>query len=54
MIPDLGKYAVSVLSAYGVSILLLVALVAMSARRAASARARLSRVEARVEDRKDG
>lgn len=50
MILELGKYAVPVLSAYGVSIALLVVLVAISARRAARVRARLSRVE----DRKDG
>jgi len=47
MMPDLGKYAVEVLLAYGVSITLLVAIVALSIRRAARIRAQLDAVEAR-------
>ncbi|MFC3118396.1 heme exporter protein CcmD [Jhaorihella thermophila] len=40
MIPDLGKYADTVLSAYAISILLLVALVVLSLRRGRKVRAR--------------
>lgn len=43
--PDLGKYAVEVLSAYGVSLLLLAALIGQSWRRSARMRAALARVE---------
>jgi heme exporter protein D len=48
MMPDLGKYADTVLSAYGVSILLLVALVALSLRRGRKVRAAMEAAEARV------
>ena len=48
--PDLGDYAVWVLSAYGVSIALLAGLVGLSFRRAR----RLARELARVEDGRDG
>lgn len=48
MIPDLGKYAVYVLSAYGVSLLLLLAIVGLSVWRARSVRAELEAVEKRV------
>lgn len=34
MIPDLGKYAVEVLAAYGVSLVVLMALIALSTQRA--------------------
>lgn len=51
MMPDLGNYATSVLSAYGVGIVLLVALVAMSLFRSARVKAELDAIEAR---RKDG
>lgn len=47
MIPDLGKYANTVLSAYAVTIVLLVALVGLSVVQARKARARLTEIEAR-------
>lgn len=47
MMPDLGTYAVEVLSAYGVSIVLLVVIVAMSIARSRRVRAQLDEVEAR-------
>lgn len=47
MMPDLGKYAVEVLSAYAVSIVLLVVIVVQSFRRARRARLDLERVEGR-------
>lgn len=47
MIPDLGKYATEVLAAYGVSITLLVAIIALSMRRAARVKEQLAEVEAR-------
>lgn len=47
--PDLGKYAVEVLAAYGVSITLLIAIVALSMCRYAKVRAQLDEVEARRE-----
>jgi heme exporter protein D len=47
MLPDLGKYAVPVLSAYGVSIALLLALVWLSLRQAARTREALRQAEAR-------
>lgn len=46
MIPDLGKYAASVLSAYGVSIALILAIVAISVRSALRTRAALCAYEA--------
>ena len=46
MMPDLGKYATEVLSAYGVSLLLLTAIIALSLRRGRRARADLAKVEA--------
>lgn len=49
MIPDLGKYTVTVLSAYGASIALLVLLVWASLRASRKARKDLEKVE-----RKDG
>ena len=45
--PDLGRYAAEVLSAYGVSLLLLIGLVAFSVWKARRVRARLDEVEAR-------
>lgn len=45
--PELGKYAVEVLSAYAVSLVLLAGLVWISWRRHRAARARLDAVEAR-------
>ncbi len=47
MMPDLGKYAGAVLSAYAVSLVLIVALVALSLWRARRVRAELEQVEAR-------
>ena len=45
MMPDLGKYAVTVLSAYGVSLVLLAALVILSLRRGRRVRAELRQIE---------
>lgn len=46
MIPDLGKYAATVLGAYAVTLVLLAVLVATSWRRAITTRRRLERLEA--------
>ncbi|MGP3698676.1 heme exporter protein CcmD [Rhodobacter sp. NSM] len=53
MIPDLGKYAFSVLTAYGASITLLAGLVVMSLWRGARVRRMLREVERR-QGRTDG
>jgi heme exporter protein D len=45
MIPDLGKYAADVLSAYAIALILLIGLVAISLRQAARARTALQKVE---------
>lgn len=50
MMPDLGKYAGAVLSAYGVSLVLIFLLVAASIWRARKIKAELERVEARQND----
>ena len=47
MMPDLGKYAGAVLGSYGVTILLIAALVALMLWRGARVRAALREVEAR-------
>jgi heme exporter protein D len=47
MIPDLGKYAVEVLSAYGVSLLLLAGLTGLSWSRFRRVREEMERVERR-------
>ena len=47
MMPDLGAYAVPVLSAYGVSIALLIVLVGASVWKARRVRTRLEEVETR-------
>ncbi|RAP41363.1 heme exporter protein CcmD [Rhodovulum viride] len=47
MMPDLGKYALAVLSSYGVTLGLLAGLVALSLWRAARVRRQLDEVEAR-------
>jgi heme exporter protein D len=47
MIPDLGKYAEAVLSAYGISVLLLAALVWLSLAQSARARKKLAEEENR-------
>ena len=48
MIPDLGKYAGTVLGAYGASVLLLVGLVALTLWRGARVKRALQEVEARA------
>ena len=52
MMPDLGAYAVEVLSAYGLSIALLLGIVVVSLRRSRRVRADLAAVEARRKARK--
>ncbi|MDO9637439.1 MAG: heme exporter protein CcmD [Pseudotabrizicola sp.] len=47
MIPDLGRYAVAVLSSYGVSLLLLAALVALTLWQGRRVKRQLDEVEAR-------
>lgn len=47
MMPDLGKYAFTVLGAYGASIGLLAALVALSLWRGAKVRRQLEQIEER-------
>ena len=49
MLPDLGKYADAVLSAYGASIVLLVGLVVMSVVKGRRVRKQLQEIEARSE-----
>jgi heme exporter protein D len=44
--PDLGDYAVEVLSAYAVTLVLLVALIAISVLRARKIRASLAKIDA--------
>ncbi len=51
MTPELGRYAAEVLSAYAVSLVLLVGLVWFSWRRAVKVSGALSQVEARVKGR---
>ncbi|MFV0513989.1 MAG: heme exporter protein CcmD [Jhaorihella sp.] len=48
MMPELGKYADTVLSAYAASILLLAGLVVVSLWRGRRLRAEMERIEARV------
>ncbi len=48
MMPDLGKYAETVLSAYAASIVLLVVLIAFSVLRGRKIRAEMNRVEQRM------
>ncbi len=48
MMPDLGKYADTVLSAYGISILLLLGLVMLSLRRGRKVREEMERTEQRL------
>ncbi len=50
MLPDLGKYAFEVTAAYGVSLVLLAGIVAISWRQHSVARRQLKEIEAR----KDG
>ncbi|MCR8547028.1 heme exporter protein CcmD [Salipiger sp. P9] len=48
MMPELGKYAFAVLASYGVSLALIVVLVAMSLMRARRVRAELDKIEERT------
>ncbi|WP_425044197.1 heme exporter protein CcmD [Primorskyibacter sp. S87] len=48
MMPDLGKYADTVLSAYAASLLLLVLLVVLSIRKGRKVRAEMEKVEQRM------
>ncbi|MBJ6370688.1 heme exporter protein CcmD [Sedimentitalea arenosa] len=48
MMPDLGKYADAVLSAYAASLALLVVLVALSIWRGRRVRAEMARIERRL------
>ncbi|SDN35956.1 heme exporter protein D [Lutimaribacter pacificus] len=48
MMPELGKYAGAVLSSYGISLALLLLLVAVSVRRARRMRRELEEVEKRI------
>ena len=50
MMPDLGKYAGTVLSAYGVGLVLLLAIVALSVWRAGRVKRQLADAEARRSD----
>jgi heme exporter protein D len=50
MIPDLGKYADTVLSAYAASLVLLLALVILSIRRGRKVRAEMEQVETRMKN----
>lgn len=50
MMPDLGKYASTVLSAYAISLTLLVAIIALSLWRARRMRRKLDAAEARRND----
>lgn len=52
MMPDLGKYADTVLSAYGASLVLLLLLVVLTVRRGRKVRAEMEEIENRV--RRDG
>ena len=45
--PDLGKYATEVLSAYGVSVVLLLAIIGLTLWQSRKARAELQRLDAR-------
>lgn len=48
MMPDLGKYADAVLSAYAASIVLLIVIVAMTLLRGRRVRAEMEKIENRV------
>ncbi|MBD3679212.1 MAG: heme exporter protein CcmD [Rhodobacteraceae bacterium] len=50
MMPDLGKYAVTVLSAYGISFVLLAGIVAMTMIRSRRVKRELEEAEARLKD----
>ncbi|MGV6804941.1 MAG: heme exporter protein CcmD [Ruegeria sp.] len=48
MMPDLGKYAETVMSAYGASILLMIGLVVLSVLRGRKVRAEMEKIEQRM------
>ena len=52
--PELGSYSVYVLSAYGVSLTLLAALVMMTLRKSGKVKAELAKIEARREAQRHG
>ncbi len=54
MMPELGKYAGSILAAYGVTLALLVLLVAFSALRGSQVRKALARLERETQGDRDG
>ena len=54
MMPELGKYAATVLGAYGAALALLVGLVALTLWQGARMRRALAAVEARQEGQKNG
>jgi len=54
MMPELGKYAVAVLSSYGASLLLLAGIVALSVWQGKRVKRQLAEVEARAGERQDG
>jgi heme exporter protein C len=54
LMPELGRYAATVLGAYGVTLALLVVLVALTLRRAAKVKRELAAIEARDPRRTDG
>ncbi|HMQ94134.1 MAG TPA: heme exporter protein CcmD [Amaricoccus sp.] len=54
MMPDLDRYAGTVLGAYGVTLLLLALLILVSLRRAARVKRALARIEAQAKRRSHG
>ncbi len=50
MMPELGKYATTVLSAYGISLVVLIGIVVLSVMQARAVRQRLAAAEARRKD----
>ena len=54
MMPDLGKYAGTVLGAYGVSLALLAGIIALTIWQARRAKRRLVEAEARVKEARNG
>jgi heme exporter protein D len=52
--PELGRYAATVLGAYGVTLALLAVLIVLTLRRAAKVRRELAAIEARDPRRTDG
>lgn len=54
MMPDLGKYAFAVVASYGVSVVLLVAIVALTLWHGARVRRQLKAIEARSKGQANG